>query len=179
MKTYIILLRGVTPTGKNKVPMAELRVALTDAGLVDVRTYIQSGNVIAGSSLEHFEIDRLVHDAIEQKIGADLAIITRTPQQLSDVLKRNPFSVADSSRLYFSLLSSQPAPDLLEKLLGIDFAPDHVKVVGDTIYTLYATKHSDSRFNNNYFERKLKVAATTRNFNTMSRLVELSTESFC
>ncbi len=156
--------------------MAELRVVLTDAGLVDVRTYIQSGNVIAGSHLQLSEIDRLVHDAILQKIGADLTIITRTPQQLSDILAGNPFSAGDSSRLYFTLLALPPAPELLVKFLEIDFTPDEVKVVGGAIYTLYATKHSDSRFNNNYFERKLKLAATTRNFNTMSKLIELSAE---
>jgi len=59
-------------------------------------------------------------------------------------------------------------------LLATDFAPDRVAVVGDTIYSAYATQYSDSKFNNNYFERKLKVGATTRNFNTMSRLVELA-----
>ena len=53
--------------------------------------------------------------------------------------------------------------------------PDEVVLVDDIIYTLYATKYSDSKFNNNFYERKLKVAATTRNFNTMSRCVELST----
>jgi uncharacterized protein (DUF1697 family) len=159
--------------------MAELRIALTAAGLVDVRTYIQSGNVIAGSQLQPSEIDRLVHEAILRQIGADLAIITRTPQQVSDILKGIPFSTVDSARLYFSMLSSPPAPDFLEKFLEIDFSPDEVKVVDDTIYTLYATKLSDSRFNNNYFERKLKVVATTRNFNTMSKLIELSTERSC
>lgn len=177
VKTYVILLRGVTPTGKNRVPMAELRVALADAGLVGVRTYIQSGNVIVGSRLDRDTIQRLVRDTIAQRIGADIAVITRTREELARVLKRTPFSKADPSRLYFSLLASRPAPALLRELMQIEFAPDDVKVVDDTIYTLYATKHSDSRFTNNFFERKLRVAATTRNFNTMSRLVELSAES--
>jgi uncharacterized protein (DUF1697 family) len=154
--------------------MADLRVALTDAGLVDVRTYIQSGNVIARSHLDPARIGSLVHEVIEQRIGADITVITRTPEQILDVLARNPFTAADSSKLYFSLLSSPPAPELLRGLAGTDFAPDRVKVMGSTIYCLYATKLSDSRFTNNFFERKLKVAATTRNFNTMSRLVELT-----
>jgi uncharacterized protein (DUF1697 family) len=174
MKTYVILLRGVTPSGKNKVPMAELRVALGEAGLTDVRTYIQSGNVIAKSRLDHPEVRRSVHAAIEHSLGADITVITRSPEQIRRVMGRNPFPGAVASRVYFSLLASPPAPRLLHELRKIAFSPDAVKVVGLTIYTLYATKHSDSRFNNNYFERKLKVSATTRNFNTMSRLVELS-----
>lgn len=173
MKTYVLLLRGVMPTGKNRVPMAELRVALTDAGLADVRTYIQSGNAIAASHLDHVAISQLVHDTIKQKIGADITVITRTAEEIKHVLAGNPFPDADPSRLYFSMLSSPPAPNLLQEFLEIDFAQDEIKVVGDTIYTLYATKLSDSRFTNNFFEKKLKIASTTRNFNTMTRLVEL------
>lgn len=173
MKTYVLLLRGVMPTGKNRVPMAELRAALTDAGLADVRTYIQSGNAIAASHLDHVAISQLVHDTIKQKIGADITVITRTAEEIKHVLAGNPFPDADPSRLYFSMLSSPPAPNLLHEFLEIDFAQDEIKVVGDTIYTLYATKLSDSRFTNNFFEKKLNVASTTRNFNTMSRLVEL------
>lgn len=174
MKTHVIFLRGVTPTGKNRVSMAELRVALNEAGLVDVRTYIQSGNVIARSRLDHAEVQSLVHESIAQRIGADITVIARSPEQIRSVMEHNPFSDADSSRVYFSLLLSQPAQSLVGEFLKLDFSPDDVKVVGDTIYTRYATKHSDSRFNNNYFERKLKISATTRNFNTMTRLVQLS-----
>jgi uncharacterized protein (DUF1697 family) len=173
MKTYVILLRGVTPTGKNKVPMAELRVALAEAGLVDVQTYIQSGNVIARSTLTATAVGQQVHEVIAQRIGADITVITRTPRQLADILAGNPFPAADTAKLYFSMLAARPAPELLKALMATDFAPDQVAVVGDTIYSLYATQYSDSKFNNNFFERKLKVAATTRNFNTLSRLLEL------
>jgi len=156
--------------------MAELRVALAQAGLVDVRTYIQSGNVIARSPMDASRVGRLVHEVIQQSIGADITVITRTPSQIQRILQRNPFPRADPARLYFSLLASQPAPDLLEGLQAINFAPDEVRVLDGTIYTRYATQLSDSRFTNNFFERKLKVAATTRNFNTMPRLAELSAQ---
>lgn len=174
MKTYVILLRGVTPTGKNKVPMAELRVALVEAGLVDVQTHIQSGNVIAKSALDAAAVGQLVHEAIARRIGADIAVMTRTPQQIAGILAGNPLPTADTSKLYFSMLAAPPAPELLKTLMATDFAPDRVAVIGDTIYSAYATRYSDSKFNNNYFERTLKVAATTRNFNTLSRLVELA-----
>jgi uncharacterized protein (DUF1697 family) len=174
MKTYAILLRGVTPTGKNRVPMAELRPALANAGLMDVRTYIQSGNIFAKSQLNQSAIESLVHRVIADEIGADIAVIVRTHDQIMRVMERNPFPVAAASRTYFSLLASSPTASLARELRQVNFAPDEVSVTDDTIYTLYATKHSDSKFNNNFFERKLKVTATTRNFNTMSRLLELS-----
>jgi uncharacterized protein (DUF1697 family) len=177
MPTYVILLRGVAPTGKNKVLMAPLRVALTRTGLRDARTYIQSGNVIATSSLSQSKLEKLVHDTIKKTLGGDIVVVARTAEQFRKTVKRNPFPHADQSRLYFSLLASRPDPTLVKSLLSMHFSPDQVRVVDDAIYTLYATKYSDSKFNNNFFERRLKVAATTRNFNTMTKLVELSSVS--
>lgn len=174
MKTFVILLRGVTPTGKNKVLMAPLRAALTKAGLTDVQTYIQSGNVIASSSLTHPKLEKLVHDIIRKSFGGDITVLARTPDQFSDILKQNPFIDADSKKLYFSLLATEPDKKLLKEFLSNDFSPDQVRYVNKTIYSLYATKHSDSKFNNNYFERKLRVTATTRNFNTMTKLAALA-----
>jgi uncharacterized protein (DUF1697 family) len=174
VKNYVILLRGVTRTGKNRVPMVELRTALRNAALLDVQTYIQSGNVVAKSRLDQSSIQSLVHEIIAREIGADIAVIARTHDQLKHVLEDIPFPQTAASRTYFSLLAAPPASHLIDDLRQLDFSPGGVKVIGNTIYTLYATKHRDSKFNNNFFERKLRVTATTRNFNTMSRLVELS-----
>lgn len=162
------------PTGKNKVLMAPLRTALREAGLGDVRTYIQSGNVVATSPLSPSRLEERVRDVIRKDLGADLTVVVRAAEQFRDVLRRNPFAHADTSRLYFSLLASPPAPDRLADFLATDWSPDQVRIIGDAVYTRYATKHSDSKFNNGFFERKLYVAATTRNFNTMTKLVELS-----
>jgi len=174
MRTFIILLRGVTPTGRNKVPMAPLRAALAKAGLQGVRTYIQSGNVIAESDLPHLGIEKLVHDVIRNTFGGNIAVLSRTPQQFANILKRNPFGNKDGARLCFSMLAVEPDKKLLQQFLTADFAPDRVQYANKTIYTLYATKHSDSKFNNNFFERKLRVTATTRNRNTMLKLVSLT-----
>lgn len=170
---YVILLRGVMPTGRNRVPMAQLRTALTEAGLVEVRTYIQSGNVIAASPLDAATVEQQVHDTIRETIGADIAVIVRTPEQLGRVLAQNPFPDADTSRLYYTLFQTPPDPKRLSDLLAMDCTPDLIRVTDAALYTLYATKLSDSRFTNNFFESRLKVKATTRNFNTMTRLMEM------
>lgn len=175
MKNYVIFLRGVTPTGKNRVPMAELRTALSNAGLLDVQTYIQSGNVVAKSNTDQSSIQSLVHEVIAREIGADIVVIARTHEHLKRIMEGNPFPLSAASRTYFSLFSVPAAAHLTKELSRLEFSPDSVRIGQDALYTLYATKHSDSKFNNNFFERKLKVSATTRNFNTMSRLVELST----
>lgn len=176
MKTYIILLRGVTPTGKNKVPMAALRDKLQKAKLHNVRTYIQSGNVLAQTNLTRSEVERLVHDVIKKNFGGDLAVVAKTPAQFRTILRNNPFREVDTSRLYFSMFASKPRRAEINTLLSHDFFPELIEVVGDVLYTLYAAKHSYSKFNNNWFERKLKVAMTTRNFNTMTALVKLTSE---
>ncbi len=176
MNTFVILLRGVTPSGKNKVLMAPLRAALAEAGLASVRTYIQSGNLIAQSGLSRSGLEELVHDVIAKTSGGDIAVIARTAEQFKTMVNKNPFAHAAQPQPYFTFLASRPAAGLIKAFLSIDFSPDKVQIVGDAIYTVYATRHSDSKFNNNFFERKLKVAATTRNLNTVAKLIELSSK---
>ncbi|MGE8678882.1 MAG: DUF1697 domain-containing protein [Achromobacter marplatensis] len=174
MSTQIILLRGVMPSGKNKVPMAPLRAALERAGLRDVRTYIQSGNVIAATGLDQASVQALVHQVIKEQFGGDIKVLARTPSYFRDMMENNPFNGHDPAKLYFTLLGSPPEGALLESFHALDHTPDQVRVVGDMAYVLCATKYSDLKANNNFVERKLKVAATTRNFNTVSKLIALS-----
>jgi uncharacterized protein (DUF1697 family) len=176
VKTYIVLLRGVTPTGKNSLLMAPLRAALERAGLKDVRTYIQSGNIIASSSLSQSGLEKLVHNVINKNFGGDIVVLARTAGQFRDILARNPFKKADPARLYLTLLAAAPDERLVTEFLAQSYSKDQVRVIGDVVYTLYATRYSDLKVSNNFIERKLKVAATTRIYNTISRLVELSAE---
>ncbi|CAB3631224.1 DUF1697 domain-containing protein [Achromobacter pestifer] len=175
MNTKIILLRGVMPTGKNKVLMAPLRAALEAAGLCNVRTYIQSGNVIASTDLAPSSVDDLVHHVIKEQFGGDIKVLTRLPSYFADVMKNNPFKGEDPSKLYFTLLESSPDDALLRSFHALGHAPDQVRVVGDMAYVRCATKYSDLKANNNFIERKLRLVATTRNFNTVSKLIALST----
>ena len=173
-KTYIILLRGIMPVGKNKVPMSTLRTILSAAGLKDAWTFIQSGNVIARSNLDQTGIEDFVHKEIQNKIGPDITVIARTVEQFQEICRQNPFVNVDTARVYFTVLASPPDSVQLKNFLSTDFSPEKIQVIGDTIYTLYNTKYSDSKFTNNFFENKLKIKATTRNFNTMNQLVELA-----
>lgn len=175
METYVILLRGVIPTGKNKVLMAPLRAALEAAGLEEVRTYIQSGNVVARSNLRQSQLETLVHEVIEERFGGDIAVLARTARAFQDILKRNPFTNVDTTKLYFTLLATEPEEQWVKAFLSGGYSPDQVTVMGDVVYVLCATQYRDVKVKNNFIERKLRVTATTRNYNTMSRLAELST----
>lgn len=174
MLTQIILLRGVMPTGKNKVPMPLLRVALEKAGLQDVRTYIQSGNIVVSSDLDQLAMEGLVHDVISDNFGGDIVVFARTATYFKNALVRNPFAGADSSKLYFTLLSAKPERDLLQQFLAPGYSPDKVEIIDDMVHVLCATTYSDAKINNNFIERRLKVSATTRVYNTISNLVKLA-----
>lgn len=157
--------------------MAPLRTALAEAGLGDVRTYIQSGNVIAASALHHTGLEQVIHTVIATEFGGDIAVMARTTAEFRQILKLNPFTDADTSRLYFTLLGSPPEAVRRAEFVAANWSPENVKVTDDAIYTLYATRYSDSKLNNSTIERRLRVKATTRNFNTMSKLMELSSAS--
>lgn len=113
---------------------------------------------------------------IKKQFGGDIVVLARTPLQFRNLLNRNPFKEADPSRLYFTLLAAQPNRHLVKEFLAPGYSPDQVKVIGDMVYILVAAQYSDFKANNNFIERKLRVAATTRVYNTISKLVELSTK---
>lgn len=177
METYAILLRGVMPTGKNKVPMAPLRAALEEAGLTAVRTYIQSGNVVAATALPQAELEQLVHDVIARSFGGDITVLARTAEQFRVIHANNPFADAspdELKRMHITLLARTPEPQQVAAFLAPDYAPDRVALVGDAIYVLPVEGYATVKANNAYVERKFKMAATTRIFATIEKLVALS-----
>jgi uncharacterized protein (DUF1697 family) len=174
MEKYVILLRGLTPTGKNKVLMGPLRAALETAGFENVQTYIQSGNVLAASENNQSSVEALVHQVIEKEFGGDIAVLARPASEFRNILTGNPFKEADTAKLYCTLLATPPLASLTSKFLSLGYAPDQVQMVNDVVYVLCATQYSDVKANNTFIERKLKVAATTRVYKTIAKLVELS-----
>ena len=154
--------------------MAELREALAAEGFPEVKTYIQSGNVFLKSAQDRESIQSLVYKVILEKIGADITVIARTHDEIKDLFENNPFPIETSKRTYFTLFETMPEEDLIEEFIKLAKSPDEIVINQDSLYILFATKYSDSKFNNNFIERKLNIAATTRNFNTISRLLELS-----
>jgi uncharacterized protein (DUF1697 family) len=175
MKRYIVLLRAVMPSGKNKVPMAQLREALSAGGFENVRTYIQSGNALVDTTLPAREVESRVHDLIREHIGPDLAIVARTPAQVRKVLTGNPFRDGhDPSRVFFALLAKRPPAANVKRLLEEDLGEERLTVAGTCAYLYIPGQFGGNRLSNNFVEKRLGVAATTRNLNTLTKLVELS-----
>jgi uncharacterized protein (DUF1697 family) len=173
MDTYVILLRALMPKGKNVVPMAPLRTALGEVGLADVRTYIQSGNVIARSALGQSDVEQLVHDVIAREFGGDITVLARSAEQFRRILAADPFPDAPPAQLFLTLLAAPPDPERVRAFLEPGYAPDEVRVIDDAVFVRVASSYSAVKANNAFIERKLKVAATTRVYTTVLRLAAL------
>jgi uncharacterized protein (DUF1697 family) len=175
MRTQIILLRGVMPTGKNKVPMAQLREVLMNAGFNNVRTYIQSGNALVDSKLSSKEVEAHVHELIKKYIGPDLVVVARTGRQLQKVLDENPFKQGyDVSRIFFVLFAEPTPSQKVKELLRQDFSPEELAITKNAAYMYIPGTYGRGTLSNNFLEKKLGVSATMRNFNTMNKLIEMS-----
>ena len=109
----IALLRGVTPTGKNRIPkMSFLVEILEKVGLKKVKTYIQSGNVILETELSKGETAKLIHDTIVKEIGADLSVIRKEKNQLQIAIEENPFNENyDFSRIHLVFTNDSMGED--------------------------------------------------------------------
>lgn len=122
----VALLRGVTPVGQNRIPkMTYLVEILTEAGLENVKTYIQSGNIVFETDLADNAICTLIHDTIKKKIGADLSVVLKEQPQLTTAIIENPFDESyDVSRVHLVFTNDQFSQDKLADLLETDFGDE-------------------------------------------------------
>ncbi|ATA72889.1 hypothetical protein CGC49_06120 [Capnocytophaga sp. H4358] len=178
MNTYIVFLRGVMPTGKNKIPsMAFLKEILEKGGFVNVKTYIQSGNVVLQTELSPAGVSGKVHQLIKENIGAELPVIVKTADEMRQVLNENPFSENhDIKRVFFTLFNDELPQPLAKELKMQDFGEEKFDFTEKAIYMYIPTDASRSKLSNNFLEKKLKITATTRNLNTLSKLVAMAEE---
>jgi len=180
MPTYVSLLRGINVGGRRKVLMADLKVIYQKLGFTQVITYIQSGNVVfeAKKSLSTQVIEEVIKLAIQKKYDFDVPVLIRKVEEITTIYKTNPFlSNADKiERLYVAFLSDSPIKENIEKLFAMNFDGDKFEIVSKHIFINYIEKYSTSKLTNNLIESKLKVRATTRNWKTVTKLVEISSE---
>jgi uncharacterized protein (DUF1697 family) len=177
MATYILLLRGVTPSGRNKIPMARFREVLEKAGFAHVRTYIQSGNALVESELPAHTVEKSVRDLIRTEIGPDLVVLARTGSQLEEAIEANPITRGyDISRVFFVSFAEKPPAEKVRELLSLDLSPEKLAFGENTAYMYIPGPYGRGRLSGNFLEKKLGVSATMRNFNTMNGLVTMSRE---
>ncbi|HMC97679.1 MAG TPA: DUF1697 domain-containing protein [Flavobacteriales bacterium] len=178
MSTYITILRGINVSGARKLPMAELRALLEKMKCARVRTYIQSGNAV-------FEIARLdplafakqVEQRIKKQYDYDVPVLVRSLAEMKQVAAANPYlerKGIELDKLHVTFLADEPKKADVEKVAGTTFANDSFELLGREVYVHCPDGYGNSKLNNTFFENKLKVRATTRNWRTVNELVRMA-----
>lgn len=177
MKVYIALLRGINVSGQKLIKMAELKLMFEGLGFERVQTYIQSGNVLFESQEIRMELLRSqIEEQIESVFGFQVTVVLRTVQELERVVRDCPFRTedwADGETLYVSLLAEVPAQPGIDWLLACNSEVDDYHFADTEVYVFCRQSIRKSMFSNNLLEKKLGVAATTRNWATTRKLLEM------
>ncbi len=176
MPAYIALLRAVN-VGGNLLKMDRVRAIWSELGFSDVRTYVQSGNVVFES--EGKPASWL--PAIEQRFAGEtrlpMCVILRTPTEMRRIISANPYLKEpdiDVKRLHVTFLSGTPAKQAVKTLSAIDTKPDRFQVVRTEIYGHCPNGFADVKLTTKVIEKVLAVKATTRNWNTVNKLLEMA-----
>jgi uncharacterized protein (DUF1697 family) len=157
--------------------MADLRTLFESFGAEDVQTYVQSGNVVFKSRLrDAAKLSAEIERRIKRELALDIKVMLRTSAQLAKVVGGNPFaaSQAAGTKLHVTFLADAPTRARLRTLESTAFAPDEFQVQGREVYLHTPNGYGRSKLSNAYFEKQLDVAATTRNWNTVTKLAELA-----
>lgn len=177
MQTYIALLRGINVGGHKKVPMAELREILTTTKLENVKTYIQSGNIIFQSSESNtYKLEHTIKKSILAHFGFEIPILVKTREELNSIFEACPFSEEKKMNSYFTLLSAMPDKDLVVEASKKIYLNEEYLISNNCIYFYSEKGYGNAKFNLSFFEKKLKISATSRNYKTMVKLLALSIE---
>lgn len=173
MSTHIALLRGINVGGHRRLPMAELRALCAGIGWADVRTYIQSGNVVF--SADHpvpADLAAAIHDAY----GYDVPVVLRTAAELTAALEASPFREAHEADRFGAImfLSAVPDPAAVAAFPPPPSDHDRFEVKGAEVHLHYGRGAGKSRLTGDHFERRLGVRATARNLRTVLKLITLA-----
>lgn len=175
MTTRIALLRGVNVGGGGKIKMEELRAVCEAMGLRDVRTYIQSGNVVFRTNAK--DAGARLAGEIERAFGVRTTVMTRTAEEFRAAVERNPISGAKPNQLVLFPLSSTPADEAVEKVRQMGITPEDVQIIGSEMYIHFPLGQGVSKLPMAKIEKTLGAIGTGRNWNTVMALLAMAEES--
>ena len=174
----VALLRGINVGGKNRLPMKELAAMFVDVGCEDVRTYIQSGNVLFRTEPTlGKDIPSLISASILSRFGYRVPVVTRTAQELQEIVQSNPFveTSAEADKLHVVFLAELPDGGHVETLDPNRSPADEFAVLGREVYLYCPNGLARSKLTNSYFDSRLSTTSTMRNWRTVLKLLELAT----
>jgi uncharacterized protein (DUF1697 family) len=174
---HVALLRGINVGGKNKVPMQDLVAIFTAVGCTDVKTFINSGNVVfAAPATLLKKIPELVTAAIQKKCGCNTPVVMRSAKEMRAAFENNPFMQEnpEENALHVMFLGDAPSAKLIQSLDPTRNPPERFIVRGKDIYLHMPKGMGQTKLTNAYFDSKLKTVSTARNWRTVAKLVELA-----
>ena len=171
--TAVSLLRAVNVAGQNMVKMSELAELYESLGFKDVRTYLQSGNVVfSHNSEDPAEAATKIEQALERRLGLDVTVCLRTSEEMGGVVAKNPFQ--HQKMIYITFLKAKPENVPMDKLNAVRGPGEEFKVVDREVFLYLPNGSGRTKLSNSYLERMLRLPATTRNWNTVTALAEMS-----
>lgn len=178
MNTYISILRGINVSGKKLIKMDALRSLYEANGFHEVKSYVQSGNVIFKSKVEDcIQLEQKIAVAIKSQFGFDVPIIVMSSIQLKQIIDNNPFiqdPKKDPAFLHVTFLSSKPQSIdqavFQDKLQGDEAISFHLNAV----YLYCPSGYGKTKLSNNFIEAKLKISATTRNWKSCKEILAIA-----
>jgi uncharacterized protein (DUF1697 family) len=175
--TYIAMLRGINVSGKNMIKMPALIASVEKIGFQNVRAYLQSGNLVFESKEQELvDFERNINAEIAHSFGLEVPVLVLSHPDMLRVRDENPFlklGTVDESKIYVTFLADVPDKTSIDKIDDAKYAPDEFIVDGKVIYLFCPDGYGRTKLTNNFFESKLKITATTRNWNTVNKLVEM------
>ncbi|MFT9498230.1 DUF1697 domain-containing protein [Anaerosolibacter sp.] len=180
MNIHIALLRGINAGGNNIIKMNELKKTFEGMGLLGVKTYIQSGNVLFKSGEEAEILKKKIENAIEEQFRFSTTVILRTSEELEKIILDCPFSqeeileaesMSETESLYVALLTNTPSKEKIEHLNAYSSDSDEYRIVGREVFLLLRKGIRNSKLANNL--QKLEIPATVRNWRTINKLIAL------
>ena len=180
MTTWLALLRAVNVGGKNKLPMAELRMALDAAGFDNVRTYIQSGNILLDATeRDRDALARQITALIEEQFGVASPTVIVTRDELATAIAGYPFPTGtpDDKLAHILFLADEPTADRIAALDPDRSPGDQFQAKGRIVYLRFASGIGTSKLTNVWFDRQLGTVSTARNLRTCTTLLAMMDES--
>ena len=175
MLTYISMLRGINVSGHKMIKMEALRNLYTQLNFKNVQTYIQSGNVIFQSQeTKPTDLQQKIAHKILEEFGFEVPVMVKQQLDFENVIHQNPFPNEDLSKVHVTFLSEVPHPENCLKITSVNYTPDKFIVLGNTVYLFCPEGYGKTKLNNTFFESKLKVIATTRNWKTINELFNIA-----
>jgi uncharacterized protein (DUF1697 family) len=178
MHSYISMLRGINVSGQKPVKMTALKTLYESVGVHDVATYIQSGNVVFKSSKNDASLVRTIEAAIEDTFGFGVSVVIRRSDEMEAVLRACPFIGRDTTnigRLYVTFLSAVPSAACMAALHAVPLKTnDEFIVSGREVFLHCPDGYGNTQLSNTFFEKHLKLPATTRNWKTVNTLYAMA-----